>query len=125
MNMEQTDPPAKVASNDQLGRIVLGRAVPDFALLQRLREERDLCAAEHADDIANLLHEAVQHITILEQDARRWRWLADATNWTCALNQFSGPKFREYMWATQFSAPLHEENGGLAGAIDAAIARAA
>jgi hypothetical protein len=99
--------------------------VPDFTLLQRLREERDLCVAEHADDIANLLHEAVQHITILEQDARRWRWLADATNWTCDLNQFSSPKFREYMWATQFSAPLHEESGGLGAAIDAAIARAA
>lgn len=36
-------------------------------LLQRLREERDLCAAGHADDIANLLHEAVLHITAIQQ----------------------------------------------------------
>jgi hypothetical protein len=77
---------------------------------------------EHADDIANLLHEAVQHITILEQDAKRWRWLSDSTLWTCELNQYSGPTHRSYLWATRFASPIHEENGGLAGAIDAVIA---
>jgi hypothetical protein len=39
------------------------------ALLQRLRDKRDLCASEHASDIANLLHEAVLHITALQQRA--------------------------------------------------------
>ena len=38
-------------------------------LLQRLRDERDLCASEHADDIANLLHDVMLHITALQQRA--------------------------------------------------------
>jgi hypothetical protein len=55
-----------------------------------------------------------------EDDANRWRWLADTTLWTCELNQYSGPSAREYLWSTRFSAPYHEGNGGLIGAIDAA-----
>ena len=50
-------------------------------LLQRLREERDLCAAEHADDIANLLHETVLYITALrlvaDEGVRRSALLRD------------------------------------------------
>lgn len=60
--MSESSTPAKVGSNAGLGR-----TVPAHDLLQRLRDERDLCAAEHADDIANLLHEAVLHITTLQR----------------------------------------------------------
>lgn len=62
----------------------LGRTVPDATIVDRLKTERDLCAAEHADDIANLLHEAVLHITTLEQDAcigRQWRDNSSLEKW--------------------------------------------
>ena len=41
----------------------------------------------------------------------------------CELNQFSGPKNRQYLWSCRFSAPFHEENGGIDGAIDVAKQR--
>lgn len=54
-------------------------------------------------------------------DARRYRWLKEQILWQCELNQFSGPKNRQYLWSCRFSAPFHEENGGIDGAIDAAM----
>lgn len=60
--MEQTDPPTNVGST-----VGLGRTMPDTTMVERLRTERDLCAAEHADDIANLLHETVLYITALRR----------------------------------------------------------
>lgn len=59
------------------------KPMPALDLLQRLRDERDLCAAEHADEIANLLHEAVLHITTLRRsplDLLRIEELWDETN---------------------------------------------
>jgi hypothetical protein len=86
----------------------LGGALPSEPMtvfLERVIAERDALKAK----IGNF-----------EDDANRWRWLADTTLWTCELNQYSGPSAREYLWSTRFSAPYHEGNGGLIGAIDAA-----
>ena len=58
-------------------------------------------------------------------DAERYRWLADSTQWLCELNQFSGPSHRQYVWHRQICSSIHNENGGLDAAIDAAIADAA
>ena len=75
---------------------------------------------EEFDRIAAECQEKAQQAND-KQDAQRFRWLADAL-WTCELNQFSGPKNKQYLWGTTFSAPYHNENASLAAAIDAAMA---
>lgn len=70
--------------------------------------------AEQAQEIAQLK----ERLSVAEVDATRWSSLRAAL-WVCELNQYSGPKHREYLWSTRFSSPLHEENASIDAAFDA------
>lgn len=49
----------------------------DETLIDRLNNEADLCRNDGADDIANLLGEAVAALESREKDAERYRWLRE------------------------------------------------
>lgn len=73
-------------------------------LIQRLRDEADLCRAETADDIARLLDEAAAALDLQSKEAARYHWMRAA--WLEGVEDDTDPVAQQAIGMVQNEAEM-------------------